>query len=191
MHETVALVLSSGLTLFLVKQGVLSYKEWRNERKRKFDTVLPKVSEIYEEMNHLRHTTKAGRVIILKAHNGGGRPKVGTQLFSSAIYEVWGDLSSVKDHWQNQELDEEYTRMLVELDRDGKVETDTAEMKDGVLKRLYFSSHILHTVTVKISQDEKSLYYLSINFHEPTDILEPSIQEAIRGSVNRLKQLWG
>ena len=191
MHETVALVLSSGLTLFLVKQGVLSYKEWRKERHTKFDTVLPKVSEIYEEMNHLRHSTKAGRVIILKAHNGGGRPKVGTQLFSSAVYEVWGDLSSIKAHWQNQELDEDYTRMLVELDRSGKVESNTAEMKDGVLKRLYFASHILHSVTVKIAQDEKSLYYLSINFHEHTDILEPFIQEAIRSSVNRLKQLWG
>jgi len=161
------------------------------ERKTKFNTVLPKVSEIYEEMNHLRHTTKAGRVIILKAHNGGGRPKVGTQLFSSAVYEVWGDLSSIKAHWQNQELDEDYTRMLVDLDRNGKVESDTANMKDGVLKRMYFTNHILHSVTVKIAQDEKSLYYLSINFHEPTNLLEPSIQEAIRASVNRLKQLWG
>lgn len=191
MNEILTVLFSSGITLFLTKEGVSAFKQWKKKNKTRFNTVLPRVSEVYEEMNALLNTVKAGRVIVLKAHNGGGRPSVGTQLYSSAVYEVWGDLSSVKDSWQNQPLDEEYTQLLVQLESKGVLYMDTKEMDDGVLKQLYFASHILHSVVVKIAQDEKSLYYMSINFSHPVDLSEPSIRESIRSSVNRLKQLWG
>jgi len=191
VSDLLTIVFSSGITLFLTKEGVSAFKTWRKEKKSKFNSVLPKVSEVYEEMNGLLNTVKAGRVIVLKAHNGGGRPSVGTQLYSSAVYEVWGDLSSVKDSWQNQPLDEEYTQLLVQLESKGVLYMDTKKMLDGVLKQLYFASHILHSVVVKIAQDEKNLYYMSINFSHPVDLSEPSVRESIRSSVNRLKQLWG
>lgn len=191
MSDILAIVLSSGVTLFLTKEGVNAFKEWRKTKKGKFNSVLPKVSEVYEEMNGLLNDVGAGRVLILKAHNGGGRPAVGTQLYSSAVYEVWGDLSSVKDSWQNQPLDEEYTQLLVELNAKGTLYMNTVDMDDGVLKQLYFASHILHSVVVKIAQDEKNLYYMSINFHTPVNLNEPTLRESVRSSVNRLKQLWG
>lgn len=191
MSDILTIVFSSGITLFLTKEGVSAFKEWKKQRKSKFNTVLPRVSEVYEEMNYLLNTVHAGRVVILKAHNGGGRPSVGTQLYSSAIYEVWGDLTSVKDSWQNQPLDEEYTQLLVNLESKGTVYIDTSGMQDGVLKQLYFASHILHSVVVKIAQDEKNLYYMSINFSNPVNLEEPFVREQIRSSVNRLKQLWG
>lgn len=191
MNDILTIVFSSGLTLFLTKEGVSAFKEWKKQRKSKFNTVLPRVSDVYEEMNDLLNQVGAGRVLVLKAHNGGGRPSIGTQLFSSAVYEVWGDLKSVKESWQNQPLDEEYTQLLVQLEAKGTLYMNTTDMGDGVLKQLYFASHILHSVVVKIGQDEKNLYYMSINFSHPVDLDEPSLRESIRSSVNRLKQLWG
>ena len=184
---------ASGVVLYLTKEAVAYIKHRRKIKRDKqhtFDIVLPKVNDIYEEMAQSASTLGAGRVIILNAHNGGGRPMVGSELKSSALYEIPLGLRSIKDSWKNQPLDQTYIEMLVELDRNEFVTLETGKMQESALRRLYFTDHILATAVMKITQDEKNFYYIAYNFDRPVDVNDAKVQETIRSAVNKIREAW-
>ena len=184
---------ASGVVLYLPKEAVAYIKHRRKikrDKRHTFDIVLPKVNDIYEEMAQSASILGAGRVIILNAHNGGGRPMVGSELKSSALYEIPLGLRSIKDSWKNQPLDQTYIEMLVELDRNEFVTLETGKMQESALRRLYFTDHILATGVMKITQDEKNFYYIAYNFDRPIDVNDAKVQETIRSAVNKIREAW-
>lgn len=183
-------VLDSVVVLYLVKEFVSGVKKYREHRRKRFDYVVPRTETVYEEMNALMNEVDAGRVMLLKAHNGGDRPALGKRLYSSAVYEVYNKgVESIKHSWQGQELDESYIKMLVGIIGTDQVVLDLGKMEDGMLKKVYFTSGVYKSVVVKIAIDDKDMYYMSINFNKPIEI-DAVIEEKIRRRVNKIRRQW-
>ena len=193
MSENLIALLASPVILLVVREVYKDVREWTKRRrdKKPFKKAFLDISQIYQEMNNLMVSVNAGRVLLLRSHNGGGKPKIGKPLYSTAEYEVYQNgTSSVKDNWKGEVLDESYIRMLSNLQTENELILKLADIEDGLLRRVYFHGHVLASKVYKIHEDEKSFYYLSINFNMPKDIEDPNFSEVCRPFITRIKALF-
>src|SRR5574339_509013 len=83
---------------------------------RKPSREIGKVVRIYDALHRVIEETKVQRILIIKAHNGGGLIKPDTPLFVSVLYEDYTHpLDTVRNDYQKVEVDEEYIRLLRDL----------------------------------------------------------------------------
>jgi hypothetical protein len=186
-------LLGSAVGMYITKEVVAFIKDRRKanrESKQTFDEVLPKVNAIYEAMQEIQYKTGACRVLLLTAHNGGGRPAIGSLMRSSVVYEVANGKAPMRESWQGQLLDYEYMKVLVGLDAGGTYSALVSELKEGLQKQMLVSHGIVGTVLTKITTDEKNFYYLAVNFDKKAEFNTPPISEHIRGGANKILNLW-
>lgn len=186
-------IAESALVLYLVKVAVQGLLSWIKKRKDKkpFKKAFVDIAKVYQELNDLMAVTGAGRILLLRSHNGGGKPKLGKPLYSTAEYEVCSNGSrSIKKDWVGESLDEHYIKMLLKVMTEGEVTLKLGELGDTLLGRIYFNSHVLSSRVFRIHEDEKSFYYLSVNFNDPKDIDDPNFKEICRPYVTRLRKLF-
>lgn len=121
---------------------------------------VQRIVRIYDAMHEVLGYTGVGRIIIVKAHNGGGLIKPNTSLYISAVYEDYtAPFESVKDYLQKLQLDEEFIRMLVDLCRQKSVMIKTSDLKDCVLKTLNEGYGVKYSEIYFLGQDRKNLYF--------------------------------
>jgi hypothetical protein len=191
--ELLAVIMGSSLALWMVKTIYTEIKEWIKKRKeaKPFAPVFDKVSEVYETLNEMLVELGADRVVLLRSHNGGGKPQLGHPLFSSVEYEAWTrDLHPIRRAWNKQRVDEVYIKMLKKLDGNGCINIYLDSMENGMLKQLYFVNHVLASKVFKIHETENDYYYLSVNFNKTTDIDNAIMNEKCRIYVNELINLF-
>lgn len=123
---------------------------------------IEKVVNIYDEMHRLLETTDVERLLILKAHNGGGVIKPSGDLYASVLYEDYRHpFTTVKPAYQKLPVDSEYARMLVDIIQNKKTAFDTDTLRNSVLKGLYELEGVESSVVIYLGQDKKSVYYVS------------------------------
>lgn len=166
-------------------------------RSKAFPRVLRAMHEVYDELHELMTMSGAVRAVILRTTNGGGVPRLGAPLYSSILYEAYRKPSrSIRKDWQNQQIDEQYSKMLTDICSGGTVEIIAENMSDGDLRTLYKSQGILGAFVGLISMEEKRLIYLSLEFAEKDDTEGVDIgrteieNEGIRAGVNRLRAIF-
>ena len=190
----IEIFLESAVVLYLIKEGVSYAKERRKKKAEKnpFQKAFVDISKLYAELNALLVDVKGDRVVLLRSHNGGGKPKIGSPLYSSAEYEVFqGGSQSIKGNWQNQPLDQHYIKMLKELDEQGSLELRMVSMdSESMLKKMYFNSKILCSKVIKIHETKDSFFYISINYGRNVDFLDMNFDELARPYLVRIKQLF-
>lgn len=191
--ELLAVIMGSSLVLWMVKTF---YEEVKRHLKRKkeskpFAPVFDKVSDVYQILNELKVSTHADSAVVMRSHNGGGKPQLGHPLFSSVEYEVYGEgLKSIRRSWNKQRVDEVYIKMLKKLDDKGAINIYLDSMDSGMLKEMYFVNHVLASKVFKIHETENDYYYLSVNFSTTTDIDNPVINSKCRICVNDIINLF-
>ncbi len=187
-------ILESAVTLYLVKEVVQYLKHRRKERKDKkpFQKALLDITKLYEELNGLIVSVDADRVILLRSHNGGGKPKLGSPLFSTAEYEVFANgVKSLKPDWQAQPLDQHYISTLKDLEESGEIDLVLYGMDESsMLKKLYFANSIKCSKLIKIHESKDSFYYISLNYRRKVDFLDENFDEKARPFLTRIKQLF-
>lgn len=166
------------------------YKFIKQREAKKRDTfkeLLPKMEQIYETLNEILHATGAERALVLSTQNGGGIPQVGKPLYSSVLYEVRANtsISPVKNTWQKQLVDRQYTMMLLDVHRHGKLFIDTDLMEEGLLKDVYTSQQIHSAFIFSIGVSKDRFYYLSLSYSK--DKQETAeLRNAARVAVSKL-----
>jgi len=196
MSDNLLLGLLSSLTTLVV--ALIGYfgKTWFDRQKLKgkqsFSNVVPRIHEVYTILNTLKRHTRAHRALILRAENNGARPKLGTELFTSVLYEAFdAPLKSVREYWYRQKCDEAYICILRELlkSHDGHIKVKTETLEPSILKDLYEASHIEQSYIFQIAEREKTLLYLSLNLTEISE-LDPEERDLVRSCVNQLQMLF-
>lgn len=186
---TVLTVFVSVLTVYVKSK----LEELRTKREESFTNTLPIIHEVYAILNKLKRGTKASRILILKTENGGGRPKIGSHLKSSVVYETYDKpLKDVKKNWQDQPLDEDYITLLIDLiqSTDQHITIHTKSLKeDSILRVNYDASGIKKSHIFEIIEKEKQYLYLSVNYinNEPDTQEE---KEVLRSCVNQLRNIF-
>ena len=188
------IMMESAVFLYILKEAVLFIKARREEKRCNgtFKRAFIDISKLYEELNFLLAKTAAKRVLVLRAHNGGGKPKKGYPLYSTAEYEVYqGSGNTIKQDWQKQPLDEYYISMLTELDQQEQLELKLFGMDDeSMIKKLYFNDGIFSAKLLKIHETKDSFFYLSVQYGREVDFLDMNFDELSRPHINRIKQLF-
>lgn len=190
MVQIIVAVLTGGTVTKIVEWIIVAIK---NKKRKKFTRLLPVIHNIYQHLNTLKRETNCHRVLILKSHNGGGVPKLGSQLRSTVIYEAFdAPLRSLKMAWQNQILDESYVELLYEMNLKGQIAIETKTMPSGILKTLYRSQKLTASRVFKIAEQKKSLIYLVMNYTEdaPLDMEDPRQADIIRVIISDLRTIF-
>lgn len=123
---------------------------------------IRKVVAIFDAMHRIVQETKVQRLLVLKAHNGGGVIKPSGDLYISTVYEDYrSPFESIKADYQRIEADKHYAKMLLELIQNKKIRYTTDRMPSGLLKNVYTNLCITHSVIYYIGQDKKNIYFAS------------------------------
>lgn len=184
-----AILGGSSLTAFLE-----TYRWWQDKKKTKltnFDILLNKVHKVYDTIDELRKELGCDRILILRAHNGGGLPSPDNNLYSSIVYESSSkEVGNVKDTWQRQRIDKPYANLLLDVYKDGKAKVVTEHYPESILKNVYTSQNISVGFVYKISTKHNRFMYMSIHFTTRIDILTPQEQDYIRIALNTLTDIF-
>lgn len=182
--EFISLLLSSGVFIFLLKW----VKEWWDEREiRKCYITRP---EIQEKLQFLKVEVLASRVMVLRYHNGGRRPRTGNQSYVSVMYEEVADgYVPVRSQFQNYPLDQEYDRQLSEVVRSGHFcYTSIEELPDSGAKTTNRMFNVQAMCNVEIGFRGYDYYTLIVNF-DHAEIFTEEVKEKIKLYAHQLKSL--
>lgn len=153
--------------------------------------VLTTLTELSDLLNDMVAETDCTRAIILKCQNGGGIPKVGSELYSSVVLESRASGGSVRHVWDKQRLDAVYIRVLVDLDNadDGMMLVEQEDFKGSVLYDVYTTTQIKGSKIARLAETKTAWFYVSANFSKPIDQLETREKVLIQSSINKMRYL--
>jgi hypothetical protein len=121
--------------------------------------------------NTLTQEGIADRVIIFRAHDSGGIPKLGLPYYVSVVYPSYRERHRDKSkRYHNIHVDDPYKDIILDLINKGKVEIITSELREGMIKDIYEDEGIVYGCLYKLAITNSSFFYMSISwFTEPTD----------------------
>jgi hypothetical protein len=165
MYKEVFLALITGGALTALIKGLFDVVRAKIANKHSFKNTIRGLNTIYSELDELKSNTKCDRVLILTAHNGGGKPRVGASIYVSALFETYdAGVRSIKESWQGRAVDSEYAKMLSVVEEDNIVVIHTEDLSPGILKDIYLTDKIKSSVVAKIKMTPDMYYYISCNF---------------------------
>ena len=185
--------LLGGFVAFMVKVSYDKYKDAKKgKKKNEFKTAYETVTELHYNLDYILSETSAERALILKSENGGGKPRIDAHLYSSVIHEAFNGLPSIKDKWQRQRIDADYSKLLSELTNRKIYTIFVEDLEDkSILKDNYISAGIKMSRVIELYEDDKKYIYMSLNYLEiPSEESRPSEMDAIRAAVTNLKKLF-
>jgi len=153
-----------------------------------FKKTLEGIKRVYELLNTFKVQDDIDRALIYKSENGGGKPKLGNLLYSSAIYESYSE-NPIKPFWQRQPIDELYIESLSNIDLGKKVDIIVGDMRACQQKLLYQSLGVLRVEMFKIEVSSTKFIYLEIHY-KTIERLSDKSENIKRVTINTLIHLW-
>lgn len=193
--ETVLMTLASSGALLFILKWVKETMDVRShtKRRKKHESSLAHLDDLYHLMNSLLAETGAARVSIIFNSNGGGYPSLDAVRKSTMKYEVFATgHEPIKSSWQNQELDWPYTNMLNSMmgKPDKTIWNITEDLPDGILKNLYLSAGIVCGKVAYLFATNTSFIYLSIVWDLDIDRTDPKLLNNLRVRINQIQGLF-
>lgn len=187
------LLLSGGVSVALI--GILGkYLEfrWTNRKKGKATIdVIKAVANIYEMMHRVTSETAVQRMVIFKAENGGGKPKVGAHIYVSAIMEsIRTPVLPIVNEYQRLRADASYIELLSEVVTKGHAAYKSSEMPQSLLKTIYLAEKIKYSEVYFLHVTEDAIYYCSVATTEQDDFTEPATALAIQIAIDRISEIF-
>lgn len=141
------------------------------------------VSEFQESIDRVLSDTGVQRILLMKTEDGGGKPRLGTHLYASVLYEGYKHpLNSVKNDYQRLLVDDIYVKMLSDIGPSTSNKLLVSRMKDGILKKIYQRETIVYSEVHYIGETDDAFFYISFattdnddRFDEPNDRVEIEI----------------
>ena len=141
----------TGILTFLGGTGfakIIDYLKTKSNKKYldKLTTNLQDLSKIYRVIEHVLNESGAYRVLVLKASNGGGTPKPGSEMFIKLLYAatIEEDLN-IYEKYNSIKVDGAYVDMLIDIQKNGQITRVTEDMVNCLLKRIYQSEQVAYT----------------------------------------------
>lgn len=153
---------------------------------------LQRLTDIYDIMNDVVHSTSATRFLILKTHNGHGMPSLEKEFHISCIHSVNLGLNT-KPLYQNMTVDKSVTQMLLGLDQQNilpyVVDLEEKDFKDQHLKEVYTEEGIKYSNLYFVDNTPTGMVYASISKTEPGEF---SQEESVyhRLAIGKIKNLY-
>jgi len=150
------------------------------------------VSDFQDPIDRVLNDTGVQRSLMMKTENGGGKPRLGTHLYASVLYECYKHpLSSVKNDYQRILVDDIYVKMLSDIGPTTSNKLIVSRMKDGILKKIYQREDIIYSEVHYIGETDDAFFYISFSttnnddkFDEPNDRVEIEI------AVSKIRRLF-
>jgi hypothetical protein len=188
----------TGVLTFLGGSGFVKLVDFLRENNNKkylakLTNNLQDLSKIYKIMSEVIEKTSGTRVVIMKASNGGGIPKPGSEMFLRILYsEVKeGEDDSNLEKYDGMKLDGDYVDMLIEMQKNGAISRVTDQMNNSLLKRIFLADGVKYTEIYYLSNNKSELYYCAIN---TTNLLEkftePEKRIQIELAINNLRKIF-
>lgn len=190
MSDKVIIALISVFGPLVGVLGKIIWDVYKNRKHHAMGQYIDLVREIYTYLEIARQDLGCARVMILKAENGGGIPRAGHQIYSTAIWESTdNNTPSIRNFWIRQEIDEQYAQMLSEVVSQDVCTVVTDKMKKGILKDLYQSNNITKSQIYKIYSGEEKFIYVSFGYKNDINLDKPNIRNNTRAVVQKLKDI--
>ena len=186
------LLLSGGASVALI--GILGkYLEfrWTNKSKKSnTTTTINAIAKIYQAMSSVIAETSVERFIVFKVENGGGIPRVGANIYISALMELHEDPNhSIFDNYQRIRADASYITMLAHILSNGNKKFVVSEMEDSLLKSIYLTEKIKYSEVYHLHTTDAAIYYCSLATTQDSRYEKPHEQLRIRLAVGEISEL--
>lgn len=188
------LLLGGGVAVTLI--GVLGkYLEYRWTQK-KFTPktsakVIKAIADIYQHMNKAISHEGIDRVVILKAENGGGKPKVGGVIYISAIMEVHKNSpSQILQDYQRLRADSNYVELLSDLLSKYKVDLNVDEIKTSLLKTICEAEGIKYSEFHYLYATDEALYFCNFSSFSELNPLNSEVRLAIEVATSQISEIF-
>lgn len=191
-NQVLVAIIGSGFFGYVVSRIFDDIRAWiKAKREHPFHTILPKIHSVYSILNILLREIGCQRIMIIKTENGGGKPKLGGQLYATVLYESFDyPLRALKPSYQRELLDSSHVDLLYNLDINSHINRTTEEMSSGFLKDLYLSTDVKNSQYFKIHESETRYIHLCINYTKDIEFDEVKTKVLIAQSVAALKKLF-
>ncbi len=150
------------MALKFMREVVL--RKLRGNPEVRMKAVLKSMVNVNASLTHVARNTEACRVVLLRASNGGGIPRLGNPLYISAVAEYTDpDTNSFLTRWQRRETDPPLIQLLYKLSQNKNVHVSIEELS-GSLKDTYDVDKITDTYIVELLTTERSLWFVAVDF---------------------------
>lgn len=174
--------------------GFLGFFKWymaRRDKRKSAASATHYIAEMYRCLNEIVAESGASRAIVLKMTNGGGIPKIGHEIYSTAVYEVFAaHETAITPLWEKQPADVAYVALLSDVLLKGHICIRRSELpRHSILRDVYTSqgTEMAHVYLIHKTRD--AVFYLSITFRDVFDDT-PDQRNFARAKVASLRNLF-
>lgn len=163
------------------------YKYIRKTAKDELNAIV----NLYDAMKDLvKNTESIDGVLILKTTNGGGRPRLGNEIYATALYqEVRGQQEITRDSYQKIQVDKYYVKMLSDCEVNDHVSLKVSEMpEDALLKLIYNAEGITYSEIYHLRNTKDAFYFMSISTHQNKEFKQPKTRLQIKIALSKIRQ---
>jgi len=194
MNDFLNTILTGGVAVALITvvgQLLIWYlNDKKLGNKEDEEVTKPVLVEAFDELTEMQYildrvvsNTSVDRFLVLKTENGGGKPRLGSHLYASVMYEsVAKKLKSVKDDYQRLLVDEIYVKMLSDIGLAIPNKLKVSDMREGILRSIYEVEGITYSEVHYVGETDDAFFYLSVasgeegnTFDKPMDRVEIEI----------------
>lgn len=154
------------MLLFLLGAGIGGGFAWLHVRGRKrlFGDVVEAKAEVYREMQWVVDNTPVQRFLVFRTSNGGGKPNVGTQVYSTAIFErVHYPFEPKMQELSRVPLDEHYLGLLREARSEKFIFVDAEKVPmNSMIGGIYHENGVRMAIWAVILETPEAMYYASL-----------------------------
>ena len=140
-----------------------NYRFWKHTNSQV--NQLEKTVQIYDFINNTLAASDASRIIVFKSHNGGGLPSLTTHFKVSAFFGT-NLHRDTKKNYQHLSVDEDYTRMLLDVIKGDPKFLIVKDMKECLLKRIYHMEGVKKAIIMPLVVTPTGFFYMSVASHE-------------------------
>ena len=196
MEPTSVTGIITSILTFLGGSGFIKLVDFiRNRTNKKYleklTTNLQDLSKIFRIIERILNQSGAHRVLILKASNGGGIPKPGSEMFIKLLYAATEEEEpNIYEKYNSIKVDGQYVEMLINIQKNGMVIEKVSEMPNSLLKRIYQSEEINYAEFYFLGNTATELYFCTVNSKNEEDFSQPSKRVAIELGINDLRKIF-
>lgn len=159
---------------------------------KQYDRGYGNIRRVFQLLQSALPELHANRVMILKSENGGGIPAPGATVTSSVINEVFDPpVTSIFEDWQSVPLDDEYSRVLAEVNAQGHASAVASELKaTSMLRDLLVAGNTSHMYVWRICATPSALLYLSIHYSSTDEPMHERDRVTARTLAHQLCKIF-
>lgn len=179
------------LISFLVHLNLRLKKRISSLENRDFYKKFEMFEDISKELNYLIENTNIQRALILKTHNGDGKPRFGRPLYVSAVYEVCRDPFEYQvNTYKMLKVDDPYLQLLLDIKEYQDSAFFVSSMKESMLRRFYEAEGVNWSYIYKIGADSTGMYYGSFATSQNDTPFQLGQGATIEAAIHRIRGIY-